>query len=197
MVPCRWRTSSPSLGSGVAAVLCRRLSAAGDSRPEGGRMAKTMMVYFSCTGTTKHMAGQIADELGVDATFEIKPAEPYTEADLNWRDEGSRTTAERDDKAARPALAEDAPDLSEYDTVLLGFPIWWMTVPRIVATFIESVDLSGKTVVPFCTSGGGDKGTIDADLPALAEAGEWKPGKVVNGMGRMTIDGWLKEVGLR
>ena len=161
-------------------------------------MAKKVLVaFFSCTGTTRHMAGQIADELGGADMFEIKPADPYTEADLDWRDESSRSCAERDDAAVRPALADAAPDLSGYDAVLLGFPVWWESVPRTVATFLESVDLSGKTVVPFVTSGGGDKGTIDADLPALAEAGEWKPGKVVNGMGRMTIDGWLKEVGLR
>ena len=159
-------------------------------------MAKPLVIYFSCTGTTKAYAQEIASELGGE-TFEIVAAEPYSEEDLNWRDESSRSCAERDDKGARPAMANEVPDVSGCDAVVLGFPVWWNSVPRIIATFLESADLAGKTVVPFVTSGGGDKGTIDTDLPELCPSADWKPGKVVNGMGKMTMDSWFKEVGLR
>ncbi len=111
----------------------------------------SIVVYFSRTGTTRPLAEQIAELTGSDI-YEITAAEPYTDEDINYNDSSSRATREQNDASARPEIAGELPDLSQYDTVFLGFPIWWGTVPRIINTFMDSVDLSDKTIMPFCTS---------------------------------------------
>ena len=115
-------------------------------------MSNVLVTYFSASGVTKNIAEKIADENGYDL-FEIKPVEPYTSADLDYMDKNSRSTIEMNDKTFRPPIAETC-DVEKYDTVVIGFPVWWYTAPTIINTFIESVDLKGKTIKVFCTSGG-------------------------------------------
>ena len=115
-------------------------------------MSNVLVTYFSASGVTKNIAEKIADENGYDL-FEIKPVEPYTSADLDYMDKNSRSTIEMNDKTFRPPIAETC-DVKKYDTVVIGFPVWWYTAPTIINTFIESVDLKGKTIKAFCTSGG-------------------------------------------
>ena len=111
------------------------------------------VVYFSGTGNTQKVAQKMADILDADI-FEIKPEEPYTEEDLNYNDDNCRANQEMEDDSARPAIANDLSVVLTYDTVYIGHPIWWGTAPRIIQTFLETYDLSGKTIYTFCTSGG-------------------------------------------
>ena len=126
-----------------------------------------LVAYFSATGTTKGVAEKLAEGLSADL-YEIVPEEIYTEADLNWNDPKSRTSLETDDPACRPAIAGELPDLTGYDTVLIGYPIWWGDVPRIVSNFVESVDLTDKTLAVFFTSGGSGLGASMQHLEAQA-----------------------------
>lgn len=130
---------------------------------------KALVVYFSATGTTKGVAQRLAGAIGADI-FEIVPAKPYTDADLNWHNKQSRSSVEMADRKSRPAIAKAAPDLTDYKTVFVGFPIWWYREPSIIDTFIESnaEALAGKTIVPFATSGGSGMGDSTANLQTLA-----------------------------
>ena len=145
-------------------------------------MAKTLVAYFSATGTTARAARAVAEELGANLR-EIVPARPYTAADLNWNDKRSRSTVEMEDPAARPELAEAPGDLSAYDTVLVGYPIWWYVAPRIVETWVEAAapQLAGKRVITFATSGGSGMGRSTAELEKLAPAATWQKGEVLRG----------------
>ncbi len=129
-------------------------------------MKKVLVAYFSASGVTKKVAENLAKAAGADL-FEIAPEQPYTKADLNWMDKQSRSTLEMKDKSCRPAMAAK-PDVSGYDLILVGFPIWWYREPSIVDTFMQSADFTGKTVVPFCTSGGSGLGDSAVNLQALA-----------------------------
>lgn len=120
---------------------------------ENNNMKKTLVVYFSATGTTKAAAQKLAKEFNADI-YEITPEQPYTAADLDWRDKQSRSTIEMKDKSSRPAIKGRCENIADYDIVWIGFPIWWDTAPTIVNTFIEAHDLSGKTLNVFATSGG-------------------------------------------
>ena len=142
-------------------------------------MSKTLVAYFSASGTTARAAREIADAVGADL-YEIRPAEPYSSADLNWMDKKSRSTVEMNDPACRPAIAEPVRDMDQYDTVFVGFPIWWYVEPRIVDTFLERYDLSGKTVIPFATSGGSGIGKAEKSLQDHCPKADWKRGKLVN-----------------
>lgn len=138
--------------------------------------AKTLVCYFSCTGNTKALAQTAAKVLQADL-FEIEAAVPYTAADLDWHDGGSRTTKESKDKTIRPAI-KAKPNLAAYDTVVLAFPIYWYTAPSIMFTFVEENDLSGKNVVAICTSGGSGIGGAESDLKKLAsKTAVWKRGE--------------------
>ena len=130
---------------------------------------KKLVAYFSATGTTRTAAQKLARAAGADL-FEIRPAVPYTADDLDWMNKKSRSTAEMNDPSARPALAEAPGDLGGYDTIFLGFPIWWYTAPRIISTFLESADFSGRTIVLFATSGGSGLGKTAADLKPCCAA---------------------------
>ena len=133
-------------------------------------MSKTLAAYFSASGTTAKAAKNLAEAAGADL-YEIKPAVPYTQADLNWMDKKSRSSVEMNDKSSRPALADKDANIGAYDTILLGFPIWWYVAPTIINSFLESYDFSGKKIVLFATSGGsgfgkavdGLKGSVAAD----------------------------------
>ena len=130
-------------------------------------MSKTLVAYFSATGTTKKVAEGIAKEENADL-FAITPATPYSSEDLNWNDKEARSTKEMADPNCRPELKDAVPDLGAYDTVILGFPIWWGREPSIVYTFLTSADFSGKTVIPFCTSGGSGMARTSERLQNLA-----------------------------
>lgn len=142
-------------------------------------MNKTLVAYFSASGVTARAAREIAEAVGADL-YEICPAEPYTDADLNWTDKKSRSTVEMNDTACRPAIAEPVANMEQYDTVFLGFPIWWYVEPRIVDTFLESYDFSGKTVTPFATSGGSGIGKAEKSLQQHCPKASWKRGKLIN-----------------
>lgn len=145
-------------------------------------MRNILVAYFSASGVTARVAKEIAAATGAEL-HEIRPAQPYTRADLDWTNKNSRSSVEMNDPACRPALAEAAPDMGKYDTVFLGFPIWWYVEPRIVDTFVEACDLTGKTVIPFATSGGsGVEGAARSLAKAYPQA-RWKDGKLLNGGG--------------
>lgn len=142
-------------------------------------MKKTLVAYFSASGVTARAAKEIADAVGADL-YEIRPAEPYSQADLNWMDKKSRSTLEMNDPSCRPAIAGPAADVEQYDTVFVGFPVWWYVEPRIVDTFLESCDFSGKTLIPFATSGGSGIGKAEKSLQDHCPKAHWKPGRLVN-----------------
>ena len=116
-------------------------------------MSKKLVAYFSATGVTRLVSERLAATIDAD-TYEIKPAKPYSENDLNWIDQTTRATVEQNDTAARPGLADKDAPIAAYDTIYLGFPIWWYIAPRIIETFLETYDFSGKTLVLYATSGG-------------------------------------------
>ena len=144
-------------------------------------MSKILIAYFSASGVTARTAKEMAKAAGADL-YEICPAEPYTAADLNWMDQKSRSTLEMNDPACRPAIAAPAADLDQYDTVFVGFPIWWYVEPRIVDTFLERSDFSGKTVIPFATSGGSGIEKAERSLKSHCPQANWKKGKLLNHM---------------
>ncbi len=143
-------------------------------------MSNILVAYFSATGATARTAGQIASAVGGDL-YEIRPAEPYSAADLDWTDSGSRSTAEMNDEACRPPLAEAVPCLERYDTVFLGFPIWWYVEPRVVDSFVEAAGLEGKRVIPFATSGGSGIARAAARLRSLCPGADWAEGRRLAG----------------
>ena len=128
---------------------------------------RQLVAYFSASGTTRKVAEKLAKAIGADI-FEIKPEVPYTKADLNWLSKKSRSSVEMSDTSCRPAIAESIDNMADYDTVFVGFPVWWYREPSIIDTFMESYDFTGKTVVPFCTSGGSGLGESGANMQALA-----------------------------
>lgn len=137
---------------------------------------KVLVAYFSATGTTAGVAEKLAKATGADL-FEIKPVEPYTDADLDWRDKQSRSSLEMADMRSRPAIASKVEDMSRYDLVFVGFPIWWYREPSIVDTFMESYDFSGKTIVPFATSGSSGMGKSGEIMQALVPRAKVFDGK--------------------
>lgn len=126
-------------------------------------MSRTLVAYFSATGTTAKVAERLAEAIGADI-FAIEPEIPYTDADLNWRDKQSRSSKEMSDKAFRPVVAQKRDNIGDYDTIYVGFPIWWYVAPTIVNTFLEGHDLAGKTIIPFTTSGGSGMGRTNEEL---------------------------------
>ena len=157
---------------------------------------KVLVAYFSATNTTQGIAEHIANGLNADI-YEIVPEEPYTDADLDYNDNNSRTTIEMNDPDARPAITGSVEDMEQYDIVFIGYPIWWGEAPRIVSTFVESYDFSGKTIVPFCTSGGSGVGSSATNLEQLTDGADWLPGKRLNGSDSQdTVMEWVNGLGL-
>ena len=155
-----------------------------------------LVAYFSATGETARLAGTLARAAQADL-YEIRPEHPYTAADLNWHDERSRSSAEMRDEACRPGIAGELPDLTRYDTVFVGFPIWWYQAPRIIETFLESYDFSGKTVIPFATSGGSGMGGEDVLRSACSKGTKWLPGKRLSSRESMaSVQKWVESLGL-
>ena len=155
---------------------------------------KVLVAYFSATGVTAQAAQKVADATGGDV-YAITPAKPYTDADLDWNDKQSRSSVEMNDPKARPALGGERLDVSDYDVVFIGYPIWWNQAPRLINTFIESHNLKGKTVIPFATSGGstiaGSAATLKRSYPAL----EWKEGCLLNRADEKTLRTWIERLG--
>lgn len=157
---------------------------------------KVLVAYFSATGTTKSVAQHIADGLSADL-YEIVPEEPYTDADLNYHDDNSRSAIEMNDSSSRPAISGSVENMEQYDIVFIGYPIWWGDAPRIVSTFVESYDFSGKTVVPFCTSGGSGVGSSASNLERLTSGAVWMDGHRLNGSdSQETVMEWVNGLGL-
>ena len=156
-------------------------------------MGKTLVAYFSASGVTKKLAQTLADAIGADL-FAIEPKVPYTRADLNWMDKQSRSTIEMQNPASRPEIAGTCANIADYDTVFVGFPIWWYVAPTIISTFLESGDFSGKKVVPFATSGGSGMGKTLAGLKAVCPEASWVEGKMVNGLSDRALSDWAKGV---
>ena len=144
-------------------------------------MSKKLVAYFSASGVTAKVADMLADAVGADI-YEIRPEVPYTKADLNWMDKKSRSTIEMNDRTSRPAIADKNAKVEQYDTIFLGFPIWWYRAPSIINTFLESYNFSGKKIILFATSGGSMFGKtveeLKVSVPATCEIIE---GKLLNG----------------
>lgn len=137
---------------------------------------KILVAYFSATGTTAKVAERLSQAINADL-FEIKPAQPYSNADLDWTDKKSRSSVEMADKSSRPAIADQVADMSQYNVVFVGFPIWWYREPSIIDTFMTSYDFAGKTVIPFATSGMSGIGDSDKNMQALAPSAKVLDGK--------------------
>ena len=148
---------------------------------EGNSMSGNgiLVAYFSATGTTKRVAEKIAELTSADL-YEIVPANPYSDVDLNWNDRNSRSTKEMDDPNVRPEIGSSDIDLTPYTTIYLGYPIWWGDAPRIMATFVEKYNFDGKKVIPFCTSGGSGIGRSGSNLGTLARSGSFASGERLN-----------------
>ena len=157
---------------------------------------KILVAYFSATNTTEGVAEIIADSLSADI-YEILPEQPYTDADLNYNDDNSRSTIEMNDSSVRPAISSSLEDMEQYSIVFIGYPIWWGEAPRIVSTFMESYDFSGKTIVPFCTSGSSGIGSSATNLEALTDGATWLSGtRLDGGSSHETIVEWVNGLGL-
>ena len=159
-------------------------------------MSKKLVAFFSASGTTKKVAQMIAEEAKADL-FEIEPKIPYTKADLDWMNKKSRSSVEMSDKKYRPAIMKKEMDMSSYDEILLGFPIWWYVAPTIINTFLESFDLSGKTIVPFATSGGSGMGKTNAGLAPSCRGAKLLDGKVFKmNVTAEELANWVKSLGI-
>ena len=158
-------------------------------------MSKILVAYFSASGITAKVAEMLAKTAGADL-YEIKPEIPYTNDDLNWMNKNSRSSIEMSDKSSRPAIADKNADISGYDTILLGFPIWWYVAPTIINTFLESYDFSGKKIVLFATSGGSGFGkTVDGLKSSVSADTEIVEGKLLNGkLSESELKKWVESL---
>lgn len=159
-------------------------------------MKKTLVAYFSCSGVTERLAKTLASVTDVDL-YKIEPAVPYTDADLNWNDPKSRSTVEMKDKTSRPEIAGKVENIEQYHTVYVGFPIWWYIAPTIINTFLESYDFSGKTVIPFATSGSSGVGETDKWLhPSCSDQTKWRPAKRFGADTKATVEAWVNSLNI-
>ena len=160
----------------------------------GAGDTKVLVAYFSQTGNTKPLAEHAAELLHA-YLYEITAADPYTDADINYSDSDSRTSKEQNDPDARPAIAGSVENMAQYDIIVLAYPIWWGQAPRIISTFIESYDFSGKTIIPFCTSGSSDIGSSAENLQALcSDTAVWVEGKRLSAGAIEELEDWLLEI---
>lgn len=182
----------------AAALLCVSCGNAkkAETIEENPKAEKILVAYFSATGTTEKVAEDIAKVF--DATlFEIEPTEPYTEADLDWRDSTSRSTIEmKKDLSIRPEIKTKVDDISQYDVVFLGYPIWWYIAPTIINTFLDENNLDGKTVICFATSGGSPIAPCVENLEKQYPGIKWHEGKLLNNATIAQIEEWKKELDL-
>ena len=161
------------------------------TQPDKGK--ETLVVVFSATGTTKGVAEKLAFITNADL-YEIIPAEPYSDADLDWNDKNSRTTIEQNDDSVRPAIGSEIISLDGYKTIYIGYPIWWGEEPRIMDTFVESYNFDGITMIPFCTSGGSGIGRSGKNLEEIAGSGNWLDGDRLQGsISEEDLRAWIDE----
>ena len=159
-------------------------------------MSKTLVAYFSASGVTARAAKSLAGAAGADL-YEIRPAAPYTQADLDWTNKKSRSSVEMNDISFRPALADSDADIAGHDVILLGFPIWWYVAPTIINTFLERYDFSGKTIILFATSGGSGFGKAVSGLQGSAPGAVIKEGRILNGrQSEAELKKWPQELGV-
>ena len=159
-------------------------------------MSGKLVAFFSASGVTAALAQRLSRAAGADL-FEIKPAVPYTSADLDWTNTPSRSSVEMKNPASRPEIAEKLPSMADYDVIFLGFPIWWYVAPTIINTFLESYDFSGKTIALFATSGGSPMGrTLEILRPLCNASVKWLPAKMLNGATDSDLNAWLKSLKL-
>ena len=160
-------------------------------------MEKKLVAYFSASGTTKKTAEMLAQAAGADL-YEITPKVAYTQADLNWMDKKSRSSVEMNDKKFRPEVEDKDAHIAEYDEIILGFPIWWYVAPTIINTFLESYDFSGKTIIPFATSGGSGLGnTINELKPSCSDNTKWFDGERFRAsVSKEELKNWVNKLGL-
>lgn len=164
--------------------------------PATSQGSNILVAYFSATNTTEGVAEHIANGLNAEL-YEIVPEQPYTSADLDWNDNDSRSTIEMNDPNARPEISGSVENMDQYDVVFIGYPIWWGEAPRIISTFMESYDFSGKTIVPFCTSGGSGIDSSAANLEQLTSGAQWLEGRHLNGSdSQEKIMEWVNSLGL-
>ena len=177
----------------MAALLTISLSACsqGNKTKENKEMKKVLVAYFSASGVTEGVAKLLAEVTGGEL-HKILPEQPYTDADLDWRDKQSRSSVEMQDKKSRPAITNKLANMKDYDVVFVGFPIWWYTCPTIINTFMEAYDFKGKTVIPFATSGGSSIKKACEDLKAAYPDVNWKEGKLLNRASKQELDTWVK-----
>ena len=164
--------------------------AAGGAAPKAH---KTLVTYFSASGVTKAVAKDLAEVTGADL-FEIRPAQPYTAADLDWTNDKSRSSVECHDPKSRPAIAEKVENFDQYDVIYVGFPIWWYTAPNIINTFLESHNIAGKTLIPFATSGGSSISRSQKDLEKWYPKATWKKGRLLNSATRQELRKWVNSL---
>lgn len=154
-------------------------------------MSRKLVAFFSASGVTAKVAEKLSDTIGADL-FAIEPKVPYTKEDLDWMDKNSRSTLEMKDPASRPEIARARDNMEEYDTVFVGFPIWWYVAPTIINTFLESYDLTGKTIIPFATSGGSGMGKTNEKLMPSCKGAKLLDGKVLKAnVGAKELDDWV------
>lgn len=159
-------------------------------------MSSKLVAYFSASGTTARAAQNLARAIDADL-FEIVPEQPYSSADLNWNNSSSRSSVEMNDDACRPGVSSMVDHMESYDTVFVGFPIWWYVEPRIIDTFLESYNFEGKTIVPFAASGGSGLGKAPQRMQTIAKDSTVKPGKMLNGhQSAESLRLWVSEMGL-
>ena len=170
----------------LTALLAMSLSVCSQKK-ESKNMNKVLVAYFSASGVTKDVAQQLAEVTG-GTLHEIKPAQPYTDADLDWRDKQSRSSVEMQDKSSRPAITDKLTNMQAYDVIYVGFPIWWYTYPTIINTFMEAYDFKGKTVIPFATSGGSSIKKACEDLKAAYPEVNRKEGKLLNRVSKKDLE---------
>ena len=176
----------------LVALLTISLSACSQSnKKENMEMKKVLVAYFSASGVTEGVAKQLAEVTGGEL-HKIQPEQPYTDADLDWRDKQSRSSVEMKDKNSRPAITNKLANMQDYDVVYVGFPIWWYTCPTIINTFMEAYDFKGKTVIPFATSGGSSIKKACEDLKAAYPDVNWKEGKLLNRASKQELETWVK-----
>ena len=177
----------------VGTIFVFKSNNGGEVMAEAKSNKKVLVAYFSASGVTAKVANKLSKATGADL-FEIKPAEPYTSADLDWTNKKSRSSVEMADKSSRPAIANKVADMNQYDVVFVGFPIWWYREPSIIDTFMESYDFSGKQVVPFATSGGsgmGDSGSIMQKLAPKAKVDSGK--RFSSGVSEADLKAWAEK----
>lgn len=159
-------------------------------------MSRKLVAYFSASGVTAKLAESLSEAIGADL-YEIEPKVPYTKADLDWMDKQSRSTIEMNDPSCRPEIKGERDNMDDYDTVFVGFPIWWYVAPTIINTFLESYDLTGKTIIPFATSGGSGMGKTNEKLRPSCPGARLLEGKVLKAnTSKADLAAWVQSLGL-